>query len=85
MYAWYVTVSLVTRLSPHKEVTSGKEVIDFLCLALAVPIRLQNETMCRSVVSGQFTITHSIINRLIHNNRILSALIIEIAQPKDNE
>ena len=49
MYAWYVTVSLVTRLSPHKqeeEVTSGKEVVDFLRLALAVPIRLQNETTC---------------------------------------
>ena len=42
----------VTRLSPQKTgggeslVTSVGKVVDFRRLALAVPIRLQNETMC---------------------------------------
>ena len=59
---WVVWVgSLVPRLFPHKWggggeslVTSVGKVIDLHCLALAVPIRLQNKTMClRDILSTQ--------------------------------
>ena len=62
--------SLVPRLSPQKRgelgeslVTSVGKVVDFRRLALAVPIRLQNETTCtRDILSTQQKIVNSKIN-----------------------
>ena len=61
--------SLVPRLSPQKRgggeslVTSAGKVVDFRRLALAVPIRLQNETTCtRDILSTQQKIVDSKMN-----------------------
>ena len=61
--------SLVPRLSPQKWgggeslVTSAVKVVDFRRLAVAVPIRLQNETMCtRDILSTQQKIVNSKMN-----------------------
>ena len=44
-------------------VTSAGKVVDFRRLALAVPIRLQNETMCtRDILSTQQNIVNSKMN-----------------------
>ena len=44
-------------------VTSGGKVVDFRHLGLAVPIRLQNETMCtRDILSTQQKIANSKMN-----------------------
>ena len=59
----------VPRLSPQKTgggeslVTSAGKVVDFRRLALAVPIRLQNETTCtRDILSTQQNIVNSKMN-----------------------
>ena len=63
--------SLTPRLSPQKRgggeslVTSMGKIVDFQCLGLAVPIQLQNETMC----------THDILS--IHQKIINSKMNLQ--------
>ena len=53
--------SLLIKRGEESLVTSAGKVVDFRCLALAVPIRLQNETTCtHDILSTQQKIVNSI-------------------------
>ena len=80
---WFTERVLIQTGRGERLVTFAEKVVDFHCLALAVPIRLQNQTKCTCSMQSRDCVVHSQNPEIVHYSCTISRLRSTLVRSRD--